>query len=147
MSSSCSVNCSAPAPLSLPIDNDITGIGVVINYLGTAGIAAMIIPVYYLTAYQQEHDPFQRPNQASLPSCPNPVDELVLRLRRRSLGPDQVRRYDSPRLEKALLKFILATSDLQIVTAFSVLISGFVQTALWPLSLSMAFHRGSGLAL
>jgi hypothetical protein len=107
-----SINCSAPAPSPLPINNDITGIGVVINYLATASLALLIILIYYFVPYQPSRNPFDTSDPGSLPFCPNPIDDIVLRvlrrwptkLLRRFLGSHRISPGISARLEKGLVK-------------------------------------------
>lgn len=60
MSSSRSYDCSASDPPFLPFNNDITGVGVFINYIATAGIAVLTILIYYFAMYQPSRDPFER---------------------------------------------------------------------------------------
>ncbi|KAJ5376054.1 hypothetical protein N7509_012940 [Penicillium cosmopolitanum] len=65
-------------------NSDITGIGVVANFVGTSLIAVLVIIVYYFATYQPTCDPFEEIGNDSLPSQPqhsfrpNPVDVLVL---------------------------------------------------------------------
>jgi hypothetical protein len=75
--SSCDYDCPAEAPLSYH-DSDITGIGIVTNYVATASIAVLIIIVYYLGVYQPSHDPFDKGDQIDDTFRPNPVDEVFL---------------------------------------------------------------------
>ncbi|KAJ5580261.1 uncharacterized protein N7459_006246 [Penicillium hispanicum] len=131
MSSPCAYDCSAPSPPLLP-DNDITGIGVVINYVATAGIVLLVILVYYLAIYQPAQDPFERHNPRSSGGRfrPNPVDALVLGWLLRSPTTSSIPRRTSPtriRLERIFIKCLIAMSDLQTVAGLSILISGLVQ--------------------
>ncbi|KAJ5953116.1 hypothetical protein N7454_000012 [Penicillium verhagenii] len=54
-------------------DSDITGTGVIINYVATSGIALLIIIVYYFTTYEPTHDPFSKDSPpflpVSIPTC------------------------------------------------------------------------------
>jgi hypothetical protein len=112
MSSSCSYDCSAPDPPFVPFDNDITGVGVVTNYIATAGIAVLIILIYYFTVYQPSQDPFERVDQSGFPFRPNPVDEIFLRglrrgptyVLRRILRSRQISPRAGARLEKIFVK-------------------------------------------
>lgn len=153
---SCSYNCSAPPPPLSP-DNDITGVGVIINYTVTAGIALLVIFIHYVVVYDPSHDPFQVADDSDPPFRPNPVDEMFLRGLRcwptyiwsRIMGPRRMSPHFSARLERTSIKVghysspkvrlsiiasidksdkcILAVSDLQIVTGFAILVSGFVE--------------------
>ena len=51
----------------------------IISYIATAGIAVLIISIYYLTAYEPANDPFERDGQNEMPFFPNPVDYYLLR--------------------------------------------------------------------
>ncbi|KAJ6121421.1 hypothetical protein N7512_003886 [Penicillium capsulatum] len=67
-------NASAPPPRISP-DNDITGVGVLANYIGTAGVAILVILVYFLVVYEPARDPF---NKVDAYFHPNPVDDTLL---------------------------------------------------------------------
>jgi hypothetical protein len=156
--SRCGYDCSAE-PLPLHPDSDITGVGIVTNYIATASIAVLIITIYYLGIFQPGHDPFDRGDQDDS-FRPNPVDEIFLRpvrwapkhILRRTLKSRRMSPYASIRLQQTFIKVssfflyssgslgyietalvltyckcLLAMSDLQIVTGFSILISGFAQ--------------------
>jgi hypothetical protein len=131
--SRCGYDCSAE-PLPLHPDSDITGVGIVTNYIATASIAVLIITIYYLGIFQPGHDPFDRGDQDDS-FRPNPVDEIFLRpvrwapkhILRRTLKSRRMSPYASIRLQQTFIKCLLAMSDLQIVTGFSILISGFAQ--------------------
>ncbi|KAJ5952525.1 uncharacterized protein N7479_010938 [Penicillium vulpinum] len=132
--SSCDYSCSAKTPPLSP-DSDITGIGIVINYVVTASIAVLVILVYYLGIYEPNHDPFDRGGQVDNSFRPNPVDDFFLYgarwLPKRILRWPLKSRRRSPRfrirLQQTFIKCLLAMSDLQVVIGFSILISGFVQ--------------------
>ncbi|PKY00455.1 hypothetical protein P168DRAFT_275695 [Aspergillus campestris IBT 28561] len=132
---------SSPSPtpshhcgkVSIPmsIDSDITGNGVVANYVVSAGFAVLLIIVYFLVVYDPLQDPFREEHQHTPPSVfrPNPVDVAFLRLVR--LITKRIFRWRgrriSARIERIFTKCILSMSDLQILTGLSILISGFVQ--------------------
>ncbi|KAJ5696149.1 hypothetical protein N7536_006561 [Penicillium majusculum] len=110
-------NCDGPQP-PVPDNNDITGQGVIANYVATAGIAVLLIIIYFFVVYDPALDPFRKTDQDSSNHSfrPNPVDEIILRTVRH--------------IPKRLMgdrKCILAMSDLQIVTGLSILISGYAQ--------------------
>ncbi|KAE8381667.1 hypothetical protein BDV26DRAFT_72326 [Aspergillus bertholletiae] len=139
-----SLNCLEIVLDVTPIE-DISGIGVAIGCISTAGIVIVINIVYYVLAFQHDLDPFQRTSRTASSSSAldnpassspgafgtakdqrwsNPVDELVyncfLRLIRKKVG---VLRED--RFNKIMMKCLLCMSDLQIVTGLSILISGY----------------------
>lgn len=58
---------------------------VVVGYIATAGIAVLIVNVYYLAIHQPSQDPFENADEASRNFRPNPVDAAVLTLLRRKL--------------------------------------------------------------
>ncbi|KAJ5337496.1 uncharacterized protein N7506_005518 [Penicillium brevicompactum] len=128
----CSYDCSVH-PTDINEDNDITGIGVLIGYCATAGIAVFIILFHYLFSYEPRLDPF-RENQAN-PLCvrsrPNPIDEIVLRGPRelffKVFGITNRGRKNHARFEKSLVKCILSMSDVQIITGISIIVSGAAQ--------------------
>ena len=55
---------------------------VVVSYIATAGIAVLIVNVYYLAIYQPTEDPFRKADETPRPFRPNPVDVAVLNLLR-----------------------------------------------------------------
>ncbi|KAJ5523842.1 hypothetical protein N7494_010492 [Penicillium frequentans] len=147
MAESCNFNCSAPQVPYLP-DSDISGAGVVVNYVATAALAVLIIFVYYVTIHDPSIDPFNTTRGGALSDRHNPLDDLLLRCLRS--GPAYIskhvlgsRQILSPRawsqLERVLIKVksihsghtshicLLLMSDLQIVTGFAILLSGFTQ--------------------
>ncbi|KAJ5177784.1 uncharacterized protein N7500_000483 [Penicillium coprophilum] len=123
-------DCSGPrSPIS--VDNDITGSGVIANYVATAGFAVLLIIIYFLVIYDPALDPFRKTDQDPLYQSfrPNPVDDLVLRtvrhIPKQLLGARKVR--INSQVEKCFIECIIAMSDLQIVTGLSILISGYAQ--------------------
>ncbi|KAJ5630335.1 uncharacterized protein N7484_010435, partial [Penicillium longicatenatum] len=115
-------------------NNDITGVGVVINYIVGAGIAVVITIIYYFFVYQPSQDPYGRTDENAPAFNANPVDELFLTWLRR--WPKRLLTHFRPcwgetrisnRLERIFVKCLLAMSDFQLVTGFSILISGASQ--------------------
>lgn len=52
---------------------------VLINYMATAGIAILVILIYYFVVYEPATDPFNRAQPGSSKHFrPNPVDDLLL---------------------------------------------------------------------
>lgn len=122
----CTYNCSTVASKVCP-NLDVSGTGVVVGYTVNAGIVVMIIVVNYLLTFQPEMDPFLPDQPGALPRAdfkPNPIDKLVIKSIREKF---RIRPKLSQRVEEALVKCVLYTSDLQILTGLSILISGFVQ--------------------
>ncbi|KAJ6052295.1 Methylthioribulose-1-phosphate dehydratase [Penicillium canescens] len=133
MSGSCSYDYSVPGLPSSP-DSDITGIGVIINYIATAGLSILIIPIYYVTVYDPSHDPFDKAGEKTILARSNPVDNFILgglrsgtRYLLKHLRSNQMRPHASVRIANILIKCILVMSDLQTVTGFAILISGYTQ--------------------
>ncbi|KAJ6049734.1 Methylthioribulose-1-phosphate dehydratase [Penicillium canescens] len=163
MSGSCSYDYSVPGLPSSP-DSDITGIGVIINYIATAGLSILIIPIYYVTVYDPSHDPFDKAGEKTILARSNPVDNFILgglrsgtRYLLKHLRSNQMRPHASVRIANILIKVcfflkfascpirvpflallvsnnadaqrkcILVMSDLQTVTGFAILISGYTQ--------------------
>ncbi|KAJ2979292.1 hypothetical protein NQ176_g3350 [Zarea fungicola] len=123
MADHCGYDCAKP-PATVPPNADISGIGVVTGYVATAGLAIVIIAVFFLFAHDPDNDPFQNQTCVQVRSRtsafrPNPVDVAIFgSFRRRTL---------QPRFKDAALKCVLAMSDLQILTGYSILISGYLQ--------------------
>ncbi|TQV90780.1 Glycosyl transferase, family 25 [Cordyceps javanica] len=123
MADRCGYDCAKP-PTTVSPNADISGIGVVTGYVAAAGLAIVIIVVSFLFAFDPAEDPFQNRTRVQSPTRasafrPNPVDVVVLgSFRRRVL---------EPRFKDAALKCVLAMSDLQILTGYSILISGYLQ--------------------
>ncbi|PLN85645.1 hypothetical protein BDW42DRAFT_160284 [Aspergillus taichungensis] len=131
-----SPSLTPPSPcgkISLPmsIDSDITGNGVVANYIGTASFAVFLVIMYFLMVYDPMQDPFKETDQDTLRSSfrPNPVDVVFLRgLRDTSKRVFRWRHHRfSARMERIFIKCTLSMGDLQILTGLSILISGYVQ--------------------
>ena len=118
-----------------------------INYIGTAGIAVLIILVYYLTAYEPTNDPFERDGQSEIPFFPNPVDYHLLGwirngsryISKRFLGPHRLNPRVSARLENTFIK-VCDFFKRQII-----LFSGWFPSSIW-LELVIPFTPSSGLA-
>ncbi|OAA75190.1 hypothetical protein LEL_07178 [Akanthomyces lecanii RCEF 1005] len=136
MSSSCSFNCSGPPPKYEP-DNDITGVGVVINYIVTSALGILIMIVYYVTSFDPSNDPFGYTIRGGAPPYrSNAWDMLLLYwirsgpryLLKRWRGPEFVMSNNTRyRLEEILVKCVILMGDMQIVTGLAILVSGYVQ--------------------
>ncbi|KAL4804639.1 hypothetical protein BDV18DRAFT_161735 [Aspergillus unguis] len=119
----------------IEFDSDITGTGVIVGYVATAGIAITVIIAHYFIVYQPNLDPFREENNVgcsrAVPFQPNPVDLIILRCIRwpfkgfRAVKTSSPSRW--PYLNSPLTKCILAMSDLQLATGISILISGYTQ--------------------
>ncbi|KAJ5410432.1 uncharacterized protein N7487_004791 [Penicillium crustosum] len=123
----CNFNCSAPTP-ALSENSDITGIGIIINNIVTAGFTVVVILLHYIAIYDPTREPFQKHGQTPATSFrPNPIDESILNGLRLILS--HVPFVNNGRQKRAdfLLKCIRELSDIQIVTGFSILVSGFLQ--------------------
>ncbi|CAG8179328.1 unnamed protein product [Penicillium nalgiovense] len=123
-----SYKCSGPQP-PMSVDPDITGQGVIANYVATAGIAVLLITIHFFVVYQPALDPFRKADYPLNQSYrPNPIDTTILRTMRRIpkrlMGARNVR---NSQVERGFTECILAMSDLQIVTGLSILISGYTQ--------------------
>ncbi|GFN13299.1 uncharacterized protein AtWU_03097 [Aspergillus tubingensis] len=132
MSTSWKYNCSGPSPEWIA-NSDITGTGVVFSYIITAGIVVVVLALYYFVAYDPSHDPFQGSKRNSVPRAfyPNPVDALILEDSRRiamaCLGAFGCISINNTSFEEAFIRCIIAFSDMQLLTGYSILISGFSQ--------------------
>ncbi|KAJ5922900.1 hypothetical protein N7516_010603 [Penicillium verrucosum] len=125
--SSCHSNCSEPPPPLSP-DNDITGPGVITNYIASAGITVLIILLYFFLVFDPVRDPFEKDEKApdDPPFRPNAIDLLITR-KVRGWGQRRMSKCLKNRLEKSLVNCVVAMGDLQLVTGFSILVSGAVQ--------------------
>ncbi|KAJ5178691.1 hypothetical protein N7492_001901 [Penicillium capsulatum] len=135
MATSCHVDCLA-LPTRYEPDSDISGVGVVINYVVTAGLAVFIIFLYYVTVYDPSTDPFDAVQEGAPSERPNPLDDFLLKwlrsgpayIAKRFLDSRQVLSFRTKaQLERVLIKCILLMGDLQIVTGLAILLSGFAQ--------------------
>ncbi|OQD87340.1 hypothetical protein PENSOL_c080G08371 [Penicillium solitum] len=106
---SCHVNCSERPPQLSP-DNDITGPGVITNYVGSAGLAVFLILVYFFMVYDPARDPFDNHEMSQRPYQANPIDEMVTR-----------------KVRSCFKWSLVAIGDLQLITGFSILIGGAIQ--------------------
>lgn len=50
----------------------------IINYVVTAGLAVLIIILYYVTVYDPSIDPFDATRERTLSVRPNPLDDFIL---------------------------------------------------------------------
>ncbi|KAL4800346.1 hypothetical protein BDV19DRAFT_384700 [Aspergillus venezuelensis] len=130
MAGECSYNCSS-LPSNLQSDTDITSLGVVIGYVGAAGIAVTLIMCHYFIAYSPNIDPFRdasgAPSKRDIPFKPNPVDLMILRIIKRNPSSSDSAMSHSSSLETRFTKAILTMSDLQLATGIAILISGYSQ--------------------
>ncbi|OJJ68653.1 hypothetical protein ASPBRDRAFT_46845 [Aspergillus brasiliensis CBS 101740] len=132
MSTSWKYNCSGPAP-DWVVNSDITGTGVVLSYIITAGIVVVVLLLYYLIAYDPSYDPFQGSARQHAPRAfyPNIVDKRILEASRRiaatCLGAFGCNTVTHPGFEKAFIRCIIAFSDMQLLAGYSVIISGYSQ--------------------
>ncbi|KAL4938113.1 hypothetical protein BDV06DRAFT_226298 [Aspergillus oleicola] len=133
MARECSYDCSN-LPATIESDTDITGLGVVIGYVGAAGIAVTLISCHYIMAYSPDLDPFRDangvPSRRDMPFRPNPVDLMILRCIKgpfRSLSEKSVGALEPSTLDTRFTKAILTMSDLQLATGIAILISGYSQ--------------------
>ncbi|KAJ5929321.1 hypothetical protein N7454_007169 [Penicillium verhagenii] len=125
------ISCEDLAP-PLPSNNDISGIGVVVNYVGTAGLATLLVIIYYFMVYEPANDPFRVNGQADeLLSRPNPVDMIILRSLRGALKhiplTERIWFGTNKKTELFFLKMIVMMGDLQVLSGLTILISGFAQ--------------------
>ncbi|KAL4962562.1 uncharacterized protein BDV14DRAFT_202717 [Aspergillus stella-maris] len=130
MAGECSYDCSS-LPSKLRSDTDITGLGVVIGYVGAAGIAVTLIMCHYFIAFSPNVDPFRDANglppQRDVPFKPNPVDSMILRMLKRNPSSSGSGTAQPSSLDARFTKAILTMSDLQLATGIAILISGYSQ--------------------
>ncbi|KAH8884072.1 hypothetical protein GQ53DRAFT_830005 [Thozetella sp. PMI_491] len=117
---------------------DVSGVGVLTGFLGTAYLVVLIVSAYYLFAFDPEHNHFRAEEEAEHDPAAadgsnewrrNPIDELVLQfLRSLNFGPQrwgQLRGKDRITLAHAFEKCVRSLIDAQIVTGIGILVSGF----------------------
>ncbi|KAF2648842.1 hypothetical protein K491DRAFT_611930 [Lophiostoma macrostomum CBS 122681] len=119
MADTCSYDCSRE-PSELVPNADISGVGVIIGYVVSAGIVVFLVVCHYIFAFDPTINPFQQPAATSgTPNLtafrPNAVDVLAIEI------------FSIIRPRHNHLQCILVMSDLQILTGMSILISGYVQ--------------------
>ncbi|KAJ5538397.1 hypothetical protein N7494_007876, partial [Penicillium frequentans] len=101
---------------------------IIINNIVTAGFAVVIVALHYITVYDPTRDAFQKDGQTPTSFRPNPVDKVSLTVYPILLFPrPSLENGTSKKFANFLIKCIRAMSDIQIVTGFSIMISGFVQ--------------------
>ncbi|KAL3473409.1 hypothetical protein BJX99DRAFT_261339 [Aspergillus californicus] len=125
MGRNCSYSCSGPTA-DIQDDPDITGLGVIIGYIVSAGIVVIVLVVHYALAHQPMLDPFRDKYNMSHRAesfVPNPIDLIILR--RAKARSATSTKWAS--LNAALTKCVLAMSDLQLATGIAILISGYAQ--------------------
>ena len=105
----------------------------IVNYVTTAGLAVLIIIVYYVTVYDPLTDPFDAGQEGALPDRFNPLDRFLLKWLRsgpayilnRLLGSPKVLSLRArTRLEGVLIKVYYSslrhtTSSRQFVALFN----------------------------
>ncbi|KAI0805263.1 hypothetical protein GGR55DRAFT_286210 [Xylaria sp. FL0064] len=113
---------SEPPPLTS--NPDVSGVGVLIGFLGTGFFALALAAIHYALAYGPARDPF---GQGAVVKWwkPNPIDVIFLKWLRglpgiRNLAP----RFS--RLGNVFDEAILQLCDIQIATGVAVLLSGFI---------------------
>ncbi|KAI0602484.1 hypothetical protein F4775DRAFT_537449 [Biscogniauxia sp. FL1348] len=123
-------------PPELKPYGDISGIGVVIGFMGTGYLVVVLLISNYLLAHDPAKDPFHN-RQAQANSAidqndvdsswwrPNPIDVLFLGWVRTLPGLHYLRRR-FPDLDIAFNKSIISLCDVQIITGLGILISGFL---------------------
>lgn len=105
----CPVNCS-DVPLVVDTNVDISGIGVIVNFVATAGLSVLISIVYYVCAHNPKNDPFKdrdgsNPERA-VPFQPNSLDQLVLAFFH-SFVPKRVRRSNAVTSKRPIIAVTL----------------------------------------
>ncbi|KAL3418870.1 hypothetical protein PVAG01_09091 [Phlyctema vagabunda] len=127
----CQYNCSKH-PYTIPSNPDISGIGVSLGYVITAGIAVLIVILHYVTVYDPTEDVFHDPGNPSQVQReehkPNAIDKNILRwlpMRKFKLSHRLFSRQD--RMQIGMAKALLIMSDLQLFTGLAMIISGFSQ--------------------
>ncbi|KAI9373705.1 hypothetical protein BJX61DRAFT_501636 [Aspergillus egyptiacus] len=132
MARGCGYNCSE-RPEYIEFDADITGPGVLVGYIASAGIVVVLISVHYFLAYQPTLDPFRDkndvPSPRAVPFRPNRVDLMILRFCRRTPEGDTTlpTRSRWSYLNAPLIECVLTMSDLQLATGIAILTSGYTQ--------------------
>ncbi|KAK1635021.1 hypothetical protein BDP81DRAFT_395495 [Colletotrichum phormii] len=113
-------------------DPDVSGIGVIIGFVGSGMVIVLLLLLHLIFIYDPELDQFRKPEEPKRKAeHPNFIDMAVLRRLRvalRAIGLDVSDLSGKTRgtaWEKAFNKCILSMADIQIITGLAVLISGF----------------------
>ena len=89
----------------------------VVNYVATAGLSALIIVIYYVAVHDPSVDPFEKAREKTPTTRPNSVDDSLLTglrsgpryLMKCILGSHQVKTHSNVRLERTLVKVCLVS--------------------------------------
>ncbi|KAF4480975.1 hypothetical protein CGGC5_v010687 [Colletotrichum fructicola Nara gc5] len=114
-------------PAELEANPEIGGIGVLIGFVGTAYFVVLLVIIRFLFAFDPHKNPFESRSAHCLDDHkwkPNHVDEVAVRgcqwLRRR-------RWFRNPQSwEGVLEKAVLEMCDIQLLTGFGILLSGYI---------------------
>ncbi|KAI1277632.1 hypothetical protein F5Y07DRAFT_81395 [Xylaria sp. FL0933] len=144
---------SEPPPLTS--NPDVSGVGVLIGFLGTGFFALALAAIHYALAYDPARDPFE---QGAVVKWwkPNPIDVIFLKWLHGLPGIRSLAARFS-RLGNVFDEAILQLCDIQIATGVAVLLSGFIglkcdiSTYHWQTILSVAWFASvthlSGLSV
>lgn len=130
----CPVNCSN-VPAVVDTNADISGVGVIVNFVATAGLSVVISLIYYVFAHDPNNDPFTNRDdcnaERAVPFRPNTLDKIMLAFFHWFV-PKRIRRSDAvvrkrPIVARTLLKVVVTMSDIQLVTGYAILIAGYSQ--------------------
>ncbi|CAI0641598.1 unnamed protein product [Colletotrichum noveboracense] len=114
-------------PAELEANPEIGGIGVLVGFVGTAYFVVLLVIIRFLLAFDPYKNPFEGRSANEFDDHtwkPNHVDVVAVRgcrwLRRR-------RWFRNPRLWEGILeKAVLEMCDIQLLTGFGILLSGYV---------------------
>ncbi|KAF4981581.1 hypothetical protein FZEAL_2647 [Fusarium zealandicum] len=145
MGNSCSVS---DREAELEPYGDVAGPGVITGFLGTAYFATLLVILHYFIAFNPKENPFststenpsliatEDPSSTTADYYPNPIDvyfkDLISKLYQKALPVFDFLNIPPVRWlnerqgwHEVFLKTIISMCDIQIVTGFGVLISGF----------------------
>ncbi|KAK2763669.1 hypothetical protein CKAH01_15893 [Colletotrichum kahawae] len=114
-------------PVELEPNPEIGGIGVLVGFVGTAYFVVLLVIIRFLFAFDPYKNPFESRSEDELDDHkwkPNHVDVVAVRgcqwLRRR-------RWFRNPQLWEGILeKAVLEMCDIQLLTGFGILLSGYI---------------------
>ncbi|ORY63335.1 uncharacterized protein BCR38DRAFT_524914 [Pseudomassariella vexata] len=134
-----SPDCSNATSPELEAYGDISGIGVIIGFVGTSYLVLLHVGVYYLLVFDPSKYPFntksidsprdkETEHEGNTPSWwkPNPVDSMFLGSLRTTWKRLQFSKKTLSNFEDAVNESISGICDTQLITGSSILIAGYI---------------------
>ncbi|KAM7208352.1 hypothetical protein V8F20_001330 [Naviculisporaceae sp. PSN 640] len=123
------LNCSEGLEESLDPNPDISGIGVLVGFVGTAHLSILITIGYYVLALNPDEDPHVAANGGTEAWGGNPVDRYFVGLLRRGFVKSFLQGFTqadvAQTLEKAFNRCFLQLCDIQLITGIAILVAAY----------------------